>query len=646
MYHKHHSEVNYDYKKHISSKYHLSDVKPNYPPQYEEKPEILSTYENDSPPIYQNDLHHVRQKLTPHFDSSPDAHLSTNEKNIKTNLPNDDVYVYTYKENPYSTRINHNLPDYSSAVRKDSNELLSESSNFHTMIKKSHSDFQNRNQIPQHSEGHNTNFPHNGNNDGSPENLSKGLLKPPSYEDHFEYTYNKPNKKYLNSLEGGNYSPHLSEYCDSRINSGITCVKYSKSSQSTKSPPAYSYKEFGRSPINSTTSYHDNYYTSGNKNFVEPMVNSTLLIDNSTTSTESKFKNNHNKLGLPFIDETNLPSNIVYENTLDSPDYYSSLQNGQVFDLSSNSNFYNSQRNKYQHSNYEENIDHPLPLLIRKNKNVVDNNQCKDDFTEVYNFIESAKLFQSSEQLKNPLYLERRQTARLLLNKYGQHRLRNVAMKENFWIEEDEPLDKSIIVGSNDLSLTKSSSNSTVESKEEEIGKAKVSSKLLLCQVCGKLLKGRSSLRTHLALHENAKRYRCPYCTKCFNDKKVQKNHVRTHTREKPFNCSKCSAAFSTSSGLLSHKIKHVNVRPYSCIFCSKTFKTKAVLTSHMKIHEIGPFVCDICDKVYDHKRSLSIHRVSHKIVSKKFSCPHCKKRYMFRSLLTRHMQVSNSSEF
>lgn len=304
------------------------------------------------------------------------------------------------------------------------------------------------------------------------------------------------------------------------------------------------------------------------------------------------------------------------------------------------------------------------------------------DSSQVHNIIERAeRLWFIPHQEQNRAYIKRKELAKDFLNSSELQSRRDALLKEKFWIEEDEPIAQEIV-----LSATSSSASSGTNPSQEpnakdpkdsrdlrdgkdlrdeamaststnalmlraghmqaQDGKGKKKrNRELLCQVCGKMLKGRSSLRSHLNSHRSIQPHSCAYCPKSFTSRSILVAHLRIHSGEMPFVCSICDTAFRTQSGLHRHRSKHSTERPHKCSVCAKAFKTKLVLQQHLKLHLTGLFTCSDCGKTFERHRSLAVHKASHYHSSQRFPCPHCPKSYHFQSLLKHHMQV-HSNEY
>ena len=124
------------------------------------------------------------------------------------------------------------------------------------------------------------------------------------------------------------------------------------------------------------------------------------------------------------------------------------------------------------------------------------------------------------------------------------------------------------------------------------------SDKVFHCHKCDKKFNHKSSLNTHLLVHETAKRLNCPSCD--FSTK--YKNHLSTHMRIHTGDVLKCSVdplcTYTTpkKSLMTAHVRAHKKERPFKCDLCSKAFVENSALTRHKRIHSDElPFACTLC---------------------------------------------------
>ncbi|GJQ85212.1 hypothetical protein Trydic_g13054 [Trypoxylus dichotomus] len=117
-----------------------------------------------------------------------------------------------------------------------------------------------------------------------------------------------------------------------------------------------------------------------------------------------------------------------------------------------------------------------------------------------------------------------------------------------------------------------------------------------VCELCGKILQGLSSLRGHFACHMSEKRFLCVTCGKGFPTQMRLSIHKRRHSTLKQFLCKECGKAFLGPSELRRHMLMHTGERTHPCKICGKLFGDSSTIIRHMLIHTgETPFECTKC---------------------------------------------------
>ncbi|XP_058814570.1 zinc finger protein weckle-like [Topomyia yanbarensis] len=102
------------------------------------------------------------------------------------------------------------------------------------------------------------------------------------------------------------------------------------------------------------------------------------------------------------------------------------------------------------------------------------------------------------------------------------------------------------------------------------------------CAHCPKRFKNLPRLKTHEDIH-NDTLYVCPHCGLQLNTKRTLKMHLVVHSDQKKFKCQYCGNEYKRSKALKTHLILHTGMRPYHCPFCEKTFANGSNCRSHKK---------------------------------------------------------------
>ncbi|KAG5896084.1 hypothetical protein JTB14_006873 [Gonioctena quinquepunctata] len=131
------------------------------------------------------------------------------------------------------------------------------------------------------------------------------------------------------------------------------------------------------------------------------------------------------------------------------------------------------------------------------------------------------------------------------------------------------------------------------------------------CSECPAVYKSRSTYTVHMRKHRLGEEgHICDICGKSVTKKDSLKNHMRTHTGEKPFVCSTCGRAFNTNNLLRTHVRIHTNEKPYICTICKKGFRQRPALKIHLRYHTgEKPYFCSVCGRAFISGTLLKNHR-------------------------------------
>lgn len=176
--------------------------------------------------------------------------------------------------------------------------------------------------------------------------------------------------------------------------------------------------------------------------------------------------------------------------------------------------------------------------------------------------------------------------------------------------------------------------------------KSHINKKAFECKYCHKLLSSKLAVRKHIAItHEGDTKYKCETCGKCCAGPSELKAHQTTHSGVKPFICDYCGIGFNSKFHLSEHLNKHTGERPYSCSTCEKKFAAKSKLAAHIRVHTGERiYKCKIgdCNREYFHTTDLKRHRYSqHGIVPKNVHvCSVCSKVFVEKRSLVKHLET------
>ncbi|XP_034232165.1 zinc finger protein 569-like [Thrips palmi] len=161
--------------------------------------------------------------------------------------------------------------------------------------------------------------------------------------------------------------------------------------------------------------------------------------------------------------------------------------------------------------------------------------------------------------------------------------------------------------------------------------------KSTICSICGKVLSNAGGLLRHMKItHGGVKAFKCDICDKEYSTKVARDDHRRSHTGERPYTCSICNKSFTSLSNLHIHRLIHSEDRPHKCTYCDKQFKRRAHLVPHLRTHTgEKPYVCNICSRGFAQSNDLHKHRLTHSN-DKAYAC-HCGVAFRVKRDLTRH---------
>uniref|UniRef100_A0A1A8F8Y8 C2H2-type domain-containing protein n=2 Tax=Nothobranchius korthausae TaxID=1143690 RepID=A0A1A8F8Y8_9TELE len=172
-----------------------------------------------------------------------------------------------------------------------------------------------------------------------------------------------------------------------------------------------------------------------------------------------------------------------------------------------------------------------------------------------------------------------------------------------------------------------------------------------VCDVCGKVMKNKSSLARHSFIHTGRKPFACHLCELRFNRRDNLQHHLtrihpdgvakrKRHRAATAWLCAVCGKTFSCRSRLKTHEVIHSGVKPFHCDLCPKTYMRTNDLEHHRKVvHASGDaeaqrpasLLCDHCGKEFKCRSQLAIHFQTHTgerphlcdICGRKFSRPY-----------------------
>lgn len=177
-----------------------------------------------------------------------------------------------------------------------------------------------------------------------------------------------------------------------------------------------------------------------------------------------------------------------------------------------------------------------------------------------------------------------------------------------------------------------------------------------VCDVCGKVMKNKSSLARHSFIHTGRKPFACHLCELRFNRRDNLQHHLsRLHPqgaarREKrppapAWLCAVCGKTFGCRSRLKTHEAVHSGVKPHRCDLCPKAYMRANDLEHHRKaVHASGAarprrpasLLCDLCGKEFKCRSQLAVHFQTH-TGERPHLCDICGRKFARQYQLKRH---------
>lgn len=162
--------------------------------------------------------------------------------------------------------------------------------------------------------------------------------------------------------------------------------------------------------------------------------------------------------------------------------------------------------------------------------------------------------------------------------------------------------------------------------------------KMLECDICGHMLKGKANMISHLMTHIKEE---CKFCGKTFNiirmPHHVNLEHIKS---ERAMTCKDCGRRFLDKPAF----DYHINAKPIDCPSCQESFKCRILWTQHQKEQHPEGLKCSQCSFVGKSGASLRYHLKLFHI--KNFACVSCPKKFGYKRLLENHQKISKHGAF
>ncbi|XP_028288871.1 zinc finger protein 2-like [Parambassis ranga] len=195
-----------------------------------------------------------------------------------------------------------------------------------------------------------------------------------------------------------------------------------------------------------------------------------------------------------------------------------------------------------------------------------------------------------------------------------------------------------------------------LDSQHAPVHAVKLEPESIMCDVCGKVMKNKSSLARHSFIHTGKKPFACHLCELRFNRRDNLQHHLnRLHPngvaklekqrQVQAWLCAVCGKTFSCRSRLKTHEVIHSGVKPHRCDLCPKAYMRTNDLEHHKKIVHIdgaaepqqpSSLLCDFCGKEFKCRSQLTIHFQTH-TGERPHLCDICGRKFSRQYQLKRH---------
>ncbi|XP_070709131.1 zinc finger protein ZFP2-like [Pempheris klunzingeri] len=202
------------------------------------------------------------------------------------------------------------------------------------------------------------------------------------------------------------------------------------------------------------------------------------------------------------------------------------------------------------------------------------------------------------------------------------------------------------------------------DSRHAPAGSVKLEPRSTMCDVCGKVMKNKSSLARHSFIHTGKKPFACHLCDLRFNRRDNLQHHLsRLHPNgvaklEKQrqttaWLCAVCGKTFSCRSRLKTHEVIHSGVKPHRCDLCPKAYMRTNDLEHHKKVVHIhggaepqrpSSLLCDLCGKEFKCRSQLAVHFQTH-TGERPHLCDICGRKFGRQYQLKRHKILVHANQ-
>ena len=129
------------------------------------------------------------------------------------------------------------------------------------------------------------------------------------------------------------------------------------------------------------------------------------------------------------------------------------------------------------------------------------------------------------------------------------------------------------------------STQDTEERELDEQSSCRAEDGMFNCDMCGKTLGSKYTLRVHMQLHTVQFSYYCEPCRRGFSGRTHFERRVRSH-KELKYQCDQCDKTFVDKGKLKHHMSVHTGEYKFTCNKCNKCFNAKFRYLQHVNSHQ------------------------------------------------------------
>lgn len=167
------------------------------------------------------------------------------------------------------------------------------------------------------------------------------------------------------------------------------------------------------------------------------------------------------------------------------------------------------------------------------------------------------------------------------------------------------------------------------------------------CHLCPKKCVNIASLQSHVKNIHEAEQFKCSQCD-FQSTKRGLERHMNKEHNSQVYQCTRCNKVLKSKSTLKEHMWIHTEDRRFICDVCGMRFKRTSNYHGHLKSHQEKKFQCQLCGNFFLRKRYLAVHQQTiHDFYGKGvppqekgYQCEVCGVKLKWKNNLMAHMRI------